>query len=112
AHNIGAAEAQLGAETLRRIAQETGVQLVSANVRDEQNSFVGASLCTVERGGRRVAIVGVLSPSFAVRGLKIDSPREAVLEALSRNQRKYDLAIVLAYLPQAELEALAAQLPE
>ena len=44
--------------------------------------------------------------------MKVADPRSAILEALRQSKGAYDLVVVLAYLPPAELEALAADMPE
>ncbi len=60
-----------------------------------------------------MAILGVLSPKFAVPGLRITSPREAILQTLQQaTQGSYQAAIVLAYVPEEELQPLAEGLPE
>jgi hypothetical protein len=66
----------------------------------------------VARAGRRLAILGVLSPRHAIPGLRIGSPREAVLDTLRQIAGQYDSAVVLAYLPEDELTAFAEGLPE
>jgi hypothetical protein len=112
AHNVGGPEAALGADYLRRTSGEIGVPFVSANLRDADGSLVASPLLMVERGGRRVAIVGVLSRRYEVSGLQIDDPRTAVLREASSAKGRYDSLIVLAYLPEDELQQLAAGLPE
>ena len=49
---------------------------------------------------------------FAAPGLRVDPPREAILQALRKAAGRYQAAIVLAYLPEEELQALAEGLPE
>jgi hypothetical protein len=66
----------------------------------------------VPAGGRRVAVVGVMSPRFATPDLQVTDPRQGVLAAVAPHRGKYDALVVLAYLPQQELEQLAAALPE
>jgi hypothetical protein len=111
AHNIGKAEAALGAATLRGLIHG-GSPLVSANVRDDSGQLIAEPLRVIETAGRRVAIVGVLSPRFATPGIRIDDPRQAVLAAANVATGRYDALLVLAYLPEDELEHLAAALPE
>ena len=45
-------------------------------------------------------------------GLRITSPREAILQALQQAAGRYQAAIVLAYVPEEELQPLAEGLPE
>ncbi|MGE0608411.1 MAG: multiheme c-type cytochrome [Pirellulales bacterium] len=112
AHNIGAAEAELGTETLSRLRTETGVPLFSTNATDATGRGVGEPALVVSAGGHRVAVLGVLSPALAPSGWRVTSPQTAVPQALADLRGKYDVAIVLAYLPDEELQRLAAELPE
>jgi len=112
AHNIGRAEAALGAEYLRRIAKEKSVPLISANLRDAQGQPVVEPMRIVEAGGKRIALVGVLSPRYAGDGARVDEPRQAVLAQTAAAAGRYDSLVVLAYLPEDELLQLARELPE
>ena len=112
AHNIGAAEAELGAEFLRDVAAKTGAPLVSSNVRDEKGEPIAATHRIARVGSRRVAVLGVLSPKFACAGLKVDEPHAAVLRLIPTLKGQYDALLVLAYLPEDELEAFVPRVPE
>ena len=112
AHNIGAAEAALGPATLRALAADVPAPFVSANVTDASGRAIAPALLVVKAGGCRLAIVGVLSTKFATPDVRIDDPAAAVLRALASATGRYDSAIVLAYVPTEELEALAGSLPE
>jgi hypothetical protein len=112
AHNIGAAEAALGPDSLRALAAETGIAWVAANANDASEQPIAPAVRIVEAGGRRLAIVGVLSTKFATADVHVDDPAAAVLRALATVAGRYDAAVVLAYLPTEELEALAKSLPE
>jgi hypothetical protein len=112
AHNIGAAEAGFGPETLRRLALEAGATLISANVRDAAGRPVAEPMRIVSIAGRRIAIVGVLSERYATAELRVSPPQQAALESLRAATGKYDAAVVLAYLPEEELRQLAESLPE
>lgn len=113
AHNIGKSEAALGAKYLRGLAIESDTPFVSANVRGSDGQPVAATYRVVRSGGRRIAITGVLSPTYAGTGdCQISDPRQAVLDALAGAQGEYDALVVLAYVPEDELEALARSLPE
>jgi hypothetical protein len=112
AHNLGAAELSFGPEELRRLATETGAPLVSANAFDESGVRIAPAFQIVEVAGRRVALIGVVSQSFAAKNVTIGNPREAVLEALGKFDAPADAVVVLAYVPTEELETLAAALPE
>ncbi|MEX0677954.1 MAG: multiheme c-type cytochrome [Pirellulales bacterium] len=112
AHNVGGAEAELGPTRLRAIARQTGAPLVSANARDADGGTIAPAVRVVAAGGRRLAIVGVLSRKFATQEIRVAEPAAAVLEALEGVQGGYDVAVVLAYLPPDELELLARAVPE
>ena len=130
AHNIGAGEAALGPDYLREVARRLHVPFVSTNVLLENGQPLAETLrivqatrpqgtgCPTGCPGRRVAILGVLSPKFAANhehilpGLRITPPREAVLQALRQAAGRYQTAIVLAYVPEEELQTLAEGLPE
>ena len=112
AHNIGAAEAALGPDYLRDVARRLHVPLVSTNVPLSDGQPLAEPLRIIPAAGRSVAILGVLSPKFAAAGLRIASPREAILQALQQAAGRYQAAIVLAYLPEEELQPLAEGLPE
>jgi hypothetical protein len=112
AHNIGAAEAALGPDALSDLGARLGVPLVSANLRRPDGELAAEPVRVIQAAGRRVALVGVLDPQYAKPPLAADPPREAVLEALRGVAGRYDAAVVLAYLPEDRLRALAASLPE
>jgi hypothetical protein len=112
AHNLGAAEVALGPRELRALAKESGVAFVSANARAADGAPLAPALRVVESGGRKLAIVGVLSQQYATDQVSVTEPREAVLAALATAGEPFDSAVVLAYLPEKELERLAAELPE
>ena len=112
AHNLGAAEIAFGVDELRRLEEETDVPWISANVRDSEGEFVGAPSVIVSISGRRVAMVGVLSPSFGTDSVQVVEPQRAVLEAVERLADQYDTLVVLAYLPEEELRQFVQTLPE
>ena len=57
-------------------------------------------------------MLGVLSPKFARGGLRVDDPAEAVLKLIATLKGQFDLLLVLAYLPEDELESFVARVPE
>ncbi len=112
AHNLGAAEARFGPGQLRRLAATLAVPLLSANLCDISGRLVAAPLRIVLVGGRRVAVVGVLAERYATAESRVLPPRQAALEALGSAAGKFDAALVLAYLPEDELQQFAEALPE
>lgn len=110
-HNIGESEAELGTAALRQLSQETGVRWLSANLKSVDEDWNPQSLITVDRGGFRVAIAGVIDPDLvAGNDWQTREPVRAVLEAL--RDVEADVRIVLAYMPETQLRELAAALPE
>jgi hypothetical protein len=112
AHNVGASEAALGPDYLGEVARRLHVPFVSTNVVLSDGRPLAEPLRIVQAGGRNVAVLGVLSPKFTSAGLRIASPREAVLKALRQAAQPYQAVIVLAYVPEEELQPLAEGLPE
>jgi hypothetical protein len=112
AHNIGAAEAELGAASLRKLADELHAPLISANVRDDQGQPFVQTHHIVTVGGQRIAVTGVLSPKYGRDGLRIDDPYEVLVRLIGSLKGQFDQLLVLAYLPEDELEALVGRLPE
>jgi hypothetical protein len=113
AHNLGRGELAFGPEALREIASHGQTPFVSANARaaaDGKPIADGLRIVTVD--GKRVAIVGVISPQFATTEFVIDDPRQSIAAVMSAHKGEYDALIVLAYLPEDELTKLAAALPE
>ena len=110
AHNLGRTEVALGPATLRAMA--AGGAFVSANVTDAAGRPIAdaARLATV--GGRRVLLVGVCSPRFATADVRVSDPRAAIDAAVADRRGQFDALVVLAYLSEDELTALAAALPE
>lgn len=111
-HNVGSAELELGIDALRAAATSHKINFVSANVRQKSGELAFNASHITMIGGQRVAIVGVLSQSFDKGNATITDPRDAVLAALQQIKGQYDRVLVLAYVPDTELNALASALPE
>jgi len=113
AHNLGAAEAALGAEYLREVQQKRNFPFLSTNLRDAAGALVAASTLEVvaSPAGMRIKVLGVVSPRLVPGGLRADEPRDAILRAIG-NGPASDVVVVLAYLPEPELRELADALPE
>jgi hypothetical protein len=112
AHNLGSVEASLGAKTLRDLQLRTGVPFISANLVDARGELLQPAMKNLAIGGEQVAIIGVTSAKTTGEGIRVLEPKGAILKALKDASPKPDRMIVLAYLPEQELEALAEQLPE
>jgi hypothetical protein len=111
-HNLGKAEIELGALALDEASAATGVQFISANVLRSNGQPLTRPMDWIDAGGKRVAVIGVVSPRYASGTLQVTEPRAAIAKLLQGSKRDYDSLIVLAYMPEDELSALAANLPE
>jgi hypothetical protein len=112
AHNVGAGEARLGPDELRRLAANDKTPFISANVFDVEGRPVAEPLRIVDAVGRRLALVGVLSERYITDKIHVKPPRQTILEVIQQAAGQYDSLIVLAYLPEDELRELAQSLPE
>jgi 2',3'-cyclic-nucleotide 2'-phosphodiesterase (5'-nucleotidase family) len=113
AHNIGASEAALGGEELRRLADALAVPFVSANLHDENGPLAPACRTVKTKDGRTIAFIGVVSPSLvATASVQASPPHEAVLATLHSLTPRPDYVVVLAYLPEDELVSFAMLVPE
>ncbi|MFI5378462.1 MAG: multiheme c-type cytochrome [Tepidisphaerales bacterium] len=112
AHNLGRAELALGPQRLRELARDTSAPLISANARDAQGQPIGQLVRIVSAAGRRIAITGIVSPSFATAAVQVREPKAAILAALQQSREPHDGLVVLAYMPEDELQQLAASFPE
>jgi hypothetical protein len=113
AHNLGASELALGAEYLAGLPDDLKAPLLSTNARPAEGEFALPTRHMVAvHDGRTLAILGVVSESFAAGGWRIDEPRQAVLQEIKALPSGCDSIIVLAYLPEDELRELASSLPE
>lgn len=112
AHNIGAAEAELGAKSLREFSEKLKAPLITSNVKDAEGQEFLPTHRIAKLGDQRIAIVGVLSKKFACEGLQIENPRDSLMRLIQSLKGQFDQLLVLAYLPEDELEQLVSQVPE
>ncbi len=113
AHNLGASEVALGADTLKQLSEETGVIFVSANIRTKDGKQFVPTHQLIQKNGQRLLITGVCSPSLIEDSeLFASAPGDAILDVLKDAGGKFDRLIVLAWLPVDELRHLAETLPE
>src|SRR5438045_47139 len=113
AHNLGKAEVAMGAEYLREVAARMKVPFVSENARDSAGKRIVENRHILSIGDNfRLGIIGVISPQYAAAGITIDDPRQSILDAASAMKTQCNALIVLAYLPEDELQQLASGLPE
>ena len=112
AHNLGRGEIAFGPTALRAAAATSGVPFISANVHTADRKPIADAARIVTFAGRRIALVGVCSPRYATADVWVDDPRSAIDAAVAARRGQFDALVVLAYLPEDELAALAASLPE
>jgi len=110
--NIGAREAAVALPALLEIRKSTPVPILSANLMDKATGRpVFEPYRIVERGGLKIAIVGVLDPRAVGQdlgaGLEI-APMEVVLTGLLGDLRaRADLVVLLAFADEQTLDSLA-----
>lgn len=113
AHNIGSSEAALGSETLKQLAEETGIMFISANLKTKGGQRIAPTHRLIEKGGQRLLVTGVCSTSLPdYSDFFASEPTDAILEILDEMSGRFDRLIVLAWLPVDELRQLAERLPE
>ena len=112
AHNLGKSELALGPQFLRDVASRTDVTFLCANAADTAAQPLAVSHVTIEKSGRKLAIVGVVSQKYATDQIKLTDPRQAILKTIAPLKGQYDSLILLAYAPEEELAAIAAAVPE
>jgi hypothetical protein len=110
--NLGQREAQLPAEELRRLAKESPVTLISANLLD---AATGQPLLQpwkiIERGKFKIALLGVMDPRIAPEnlgaGLAVEKIDVTLGKALPGLRSQADIIILAAFTDEATLEHLA-----
>ncbi|HEX4124813.1 MAG TPA: multiheme c-type cytochrome, partial [Tepidisphaeraceae bacterium] len=112
AHNLGASELSLRPAALRKAASAADIPLLSANTTDLAGQPLAPGIRIFPFGGKRIAVTGVVSPRFATSQITITRPAQAIADTLAAHKGEYDSLIVLAYMPEQELQALAAAMPE
>ena len=109
--NIGPREASLSAEQLRALRAGHDF-LVSANLRDDAGEpiFPAFRVKTLSNG-YRVGIIGVVKgtmpPEELGAGIHIAPPADAIAEVLPEVVEACDLTVLLAFVDEASMKALA-----
>jgi len=120
AATIGEYDLRSGAAYLLARAAETGLPLVSANVRDAATgSLLAAPFVVVERGGVRFAITGVLAEDVEIRltrgvetsGATVDGATQALAALVPEMRKKADFVVVLAHLGLDRSKELVQAVP-
>ncbi|MCO8123252.1 hypothetical protein NHH03_16000 [Stieleria sp. TO1_6] len=110
AFNLGGPESHFAASDLKRLQSESKLPLISANLRDESGQSLAPPYRSIERGGQTVAVIGVIDPELVADPLTAGDPYQSIVSQLPRITA--DRVIVLAYMDQSKLKALAQKLPD
>ena len=108
--NLGSREASLPATTLRSLAQNSPVPLLSANVLDATTRQpVVEPWRIVLRNGLRIGLIGVVSSPKAEphSSVLIEDATEALSRVIPQVKEKADVLICLAFTDEAGLEQIA-----
>ncbi|WP_436927794.1 bifunctional metallophosphatase/5'-nucleotidase [Halosimplex amylolyticum] len=95
----------------RAVVRESPVDWVSANVRVDGERFAGVdAVTTVDRGGDRVALVGVSGPGISLPpAVSVSDPVEAVRAAVANLDTDPDWLVVLAHTGDAVAREIARE---
>ncbi len=114
--NIGEKEARLSLADLRKLAADSPVPMVSANLVERAGGKqVFPPYRVVEHDGWRVAFVGVLGavPADALGdGLTIEPAKSALAKVLPELKKQADAIVLLAYADEKTIRALADEFYE
>lgn len=115
--NLGHREAQLSIAQLRDLKRTATAPMISANLLDKSTGLpVFDSWRVVERGGYRIAIIGVLDPRGAGdslgEGVLIGDMASAITRCVQEVRPKADAVILLAFANEEALAKLAEQFYE
>lgn len=114
--NIGHREAQLTAAQLREIKTNSPVPILSANLCDKASGKpIFDAWRIVERGGYRIAVVGMLDPRGIVdlgEGLVVDEMESTLTRVIGEVRARADFIVLLAFTDEATLTRLAQQFYE
>jgi hypothetical protein len=112
--NIGHREAKLSAAQLQDIKRTSPVPILSANLLDKATGKpIFDAFRVVQRGGFRIAIVGVVDPAGLGEdlgaGLAVAGMESTLAQLLKEVSSKADLVVLLAFADEATLARLAQQ---
>lgn len=115
--NIGHREARLSAGQLRDLQRASTVPIVSANLLDKSTGKpIFDQWRIVERGGFRVAIIGVLDPQGMSEspgeGVVIGDVETELTRCFAEVARKADVVVLLAFANEEALAKLAERFYE
>ena len=110
--NIGHREARLSAAQLQDIKRNSPVTILSANLLDQASGKpIFDSYRIIERGGFRVALIGVVDPrglgDDLGDGLAVADMNSTLTRCLAEVRAKADAIVLLAFADEAALTQLA-----
>lgn len=111
AETFGNHDFDFSLDATRSVVEESGVEWLSANVDVDGERFAGVdSARVVERGGERVALVGVSGPSLSLpRAVEVSDPLGTVRETVAGLDADPDWVVVLAHTSDAVARELAEE---
>ncbi len=112
--NVGHREARLSTAQLQEIKRTSPVPILSANLLDKATGKrIFDAYRIVERGGFRIAVVGVVDPAGLGEdlgaGLVVAGMESTLSQLLKEVSSKADLVVLLAFTDEAGLARLAQQ---
>jgi hypothetical protein len=116
--NVGANDLVFGLDHLRSLADKTNKAIISANLQDKSGNLVFPPSHVVERGGAKVAFVGLtkakprVSTYYSTRDLSADSPLKSYTKAVAALPSELDAVILLSNLGLEETRRVVRQLVE
>lgn len=115
--NVGHREASLSSATLKKLAADSPVPLVSANLIDRATGKpLLPGWVIINRAGRRIALVGVVDPKGLEEtlgeGLAVEDMETCLGRILPELKRSADVLILMAFTDETELTVLAKQFYE
>ena len=115
--NVGQREARLTAAELQEIKRTSPVPILSANLFDKATGKrVFDAYRLIERGGYRIALIGVLDPRGLDQdlgdGLTVGDMESAINRCLAEVRSKADLIVLLAFTDESTLAQLAQEFYE
>jgi len=119
---LGEKDLAYGRAILQQAANDHGLKFVCANAVDQASKeLIFPPYVVVERGGVRVAFIGVVSPERHITAqvesallehkIEIKDPTEMIMKVLDDVKAKSDLVVLLSHTGIETSEFLAADLP-
>lgn len=112
--NVGQREARLSAAQLRDIKRTSPVPIISANLLDKTTGkTIFDAYRIIQRGGYRIAVIGILDPHGMERdlgeGLAVENMDAALSRTIAEVHPQADVIVLLAFADEESLARLADQ---